>query len=1854
VIQASNASALRGGGREKRRLCVRLQWLVVGVALSLALANSLVSPANAEQMFSRAHSPLSERVDTGDNYNCKILGDGAVRCWGLNTNGQLGYGHTEDVGDNETPGSLETVDLGAGRTAVAISAGRSHTCAILDNGAVRCWGANEAGQLGLGNTTQIGDNEVPAAASTVDLGLGRTAIAIAAGYSHTCAVLDNGTVRCWGSGESGRLGYGNTTSIGDNESPGSVAPVNLGLGRTAVAISTGYNYSCAILDDGSVRCWGANEFGQLGYGNKTTIGDNEAPGSVSPVDLGAGRTAVSIAAGNIFTCAVLDNGTVRCWGNSFSGQLGYGNTNTIGDNETPGSVGPVDIGGGRNAVTIATGGSHACALLDNGSVRCWGSGVSGRLGAGNTNTIGDNETPGSVPPLDLGAGRNAVAVKVGAGHSCATLDNGTVRCWGLGSVGQLGYGNTANVGDNETPGSVGVVALGSAHGAIAVSAGFTHSCAVLDTGAVRCWGSGSNGRLGYGNTTTIGDNETPSSAGPVDLDGRGAVDVVVGDSHSCALLDIGAVKCWGNGANGRLGYGDTATIGDNETPDSVGYVQLGRSAVAIAAGSIHTCALLDNGTVRCWGSGLSGRLGYGNTASIGDDEAPDEVAPVNLGAGRTAMAISSGISHTCALLNDGNVRCWGVGFSGQLGYASTANIGDDETPDTVGPVNLGLGRTGIGIAGGGTHTCAPLNDGTVRCWGNAVNGQLGYGNTENIGDNETPGSVGTVDLGLGRTSAALAGGEGHTCALLNDGTIRCWGANNSGQLGYGNTTYIGDNELPGSAGPVDLGLRDTAVAVTVGNVHTCALQTDGAVRCWGLNSNGQLGYANTQSIGDNEAPGSAGPVDLFDDPPVAMNDATTITEDAAATAIDVLANDTDVDAGPKTIEAKTDGAHGTVSITGGGSGLTYQAAANYCGPDSFTYTLSGGSQATVSVTITCVDDAPVAVNDSATVSEDASAMAIDVLANDTDVDGGPKGVSSKTDGAHGTVAITGGGSGLTYQPIADYCGPDSFTYTLNGGSSATVSVTITCIDDLPVAVNDSATVAEDAVATSIDVLANDTDVDGGPKSIQSATDPAKGSVSITGGGTGLTYAPDSNYCNQPPGTTLDTFSYELNGGSKGTVSMTVTCVDDAPVAVNDSATLPEDSPATAVAVLANDTDIDGGPMTVVAKTDGSHGAVLITGGGSGLTYAPAANYCGPDSFTYELNGGSSATVSLTVSCVDDAPVAVNDSAIVAEDAAATAIDVLANDTDIDAGPKAIASATDPAHGTVNLSGGSPAAHTGLSYTPDPNYCGADSFTYELTPGGSTATVSITVSCVDDPPVAIDDAANVEEDSSANVIDALANDPDADGGPKSVSAKTDGAHGKAAILGGGLGLSYAPDANYCGPDSFTYTLNGGSTATVSVTIACSDDAPSAADDSATVAEDAPAQSIDVLANDTDVDAGPKQVSSKSNGAHGSVSITGGGSGLSYAPDANYCGPDSFTYTLNGGSSATVSVTITCIDDLPVAVNDSATVTEDAVATSIDVLANDTDVDGGPKGVNSKTDGAHGTVAITGGGSGLAYSPDPNYCGPDSFTYTLNGGSNASVSITVFCVDDAPVAVSDSDTVLEDAPASPIDVLANDTDVDGGPKTIIGRTNGAHGTVAVFGVGAGLTYQPNPDYCGPDSFTYTLSGGSQTTVSISVTCVEDPSPPEQSPGTQTPTIVPVPSGSTQTSSAPVVNITPGIGVVSGRRRPRVAVKGSFAFFTLTCKHSDKDCAGMVTITANVPSVALGPAEKVTLVKGKFRIAAGRSVLVRAKLTRVGLEMLKKRSLRGVGARMAIVDAGNGERGKIEVNLVRRPKASLLPSG
>jgi alpha-tubulin suppressor-like RCC1 family protein len=402
--------------------------------------------------------------------------------------------------------------------------GQTFSCAIVTGGQVRCWGYGGEGELGYPGVTTVGATNTPAALGPVDLGAGFTAKAIASGDAHTCAIRNDGSVVCWGYGADGRLGYGNTHNVGDTETPGAAGPVNLGAGRRAVAITAGGAHTCAILDNGQVACWGYGFNGELGYGSTASLGDNPAdtPNLEGTVDLGTGRFAVALSAGSTHTCAILDNGTLLCWGYGGNGRLGYGDTLDVGQTNTPAMKGPVSLGTGRTARAIAAGGQHTCAILDDGTVRCWGFGFSGELGYGNQSNAGDmtSDTPALLPPVNLG-GQAALAITTGGADTCAILDDGSVRCWGYGAAGRLGYGGTANVGDNPTdiPALVGPVNLGAGRTAIAISAGEQHTCARLDDGSLRCWGYGGNGRLGYCSETSIGDapTDTPDTAGPVNL-----------------------------------------------------------------------------------------------------------------------------------------------------------------------------------------------------------------------------------------------------------------------------------------------------------------------------------------------------------------------------------------------------------------------------------------------------------------------------------------------------------------------------------------------------------------------------------------------------------------------------------------------------------------------------------------------------------------------------------------------------------------------------------------------------------------------------------------------------------------------------------------------------------------------------------------------------------------------------------------------------------------------------------------------------------------------------------------------------------------------------------------------------------------------------------------------------------------------------------------------------------------------------------------------------------------------------------------------------------------------------------------
>jgi alpha-tubulin suppressor-like RCC1 family protein len=390
--------------------------------------------------------PAVVQVDCGGLaiHCCARFADGSVKCWGWNDECELGLGDQENRGDDpsEVGSALPTVDLGNGRTAIAIAVAGGHSCAVLDDGTVKCWGWDA---LGLGTFDAFGCNpgEMGDSLPTVDLGSGRTAVAVATGGAVSCALLDDGSAKCWGGNASGQLGLGHTELVGygPGEMGDALPPIDLGTGRSAIAISLGGFHSCALLDDATVKCWGSNGVHQLGLGDTLDRGDDpgEMGDALPAVDLGTGRTALAVAAGLMQTCALLDDGSVKCWGATWD-DLGH----LTGD-----ALPPVDLGTGHKAVALAAGNAHNCALLDDETIKCWGGNSVGQLGLGDT--LGRGDDPGemgdALPSVDLGSGSTPVALTLGRGHTCALLDDGRLKCWGNNDAAQLCSGDSETRGD---------------------------------------------------------------------------------------------------------------------------------------------------------------------------------------------------------------------------------------------------------------------------------------------------------------------------------------------------------------------------------------------------------------------------------------------------------------------------------------------------------------------------------------------------------------------------------------------------------------------------------------------------------------------------------------------------------------------------------------------------------------------------------------------------------------------------------------------------------------------------------------------------------------------------------------------------------------------------------------------------------------------------------------------------------------------------------------------------------------------------------------------------------------------------------------------------------------------------------------------------------------------------------------------------------------------------------------------------------------------------------------------------------------------------------------------------------------
>lgn len=810
----------------------------------------------------------------------------------------------------------------------------------------------------------------------------------------------------------------------------------------------------------------------------------------------------------------------------------------------------------------------------------------------------------------------------------------------------------------------------------------------------------------------------------------------------------------------------------------------------------------------------------------------------------------------------------------------------------------------------------------------------------------------------------------------------------------------GDDTLQGGKGDDTInGGADSDIAVFSGNRSVYSAQVEGA------------GFRLTDQRGGGDDEGSDVVEDVetfrFADGDVAAanlvgaNQAPTANDDTFAAAgttpvnFDPKGNDTDPESDTLTITGLGATANGTPELQGNNT-VTYTANGGFSGEDTFTYTISdnngGFDTGTVTVNVSATNDPPTANDDTPSTNED-TAVVVSVLANDTDPDLDPLTVTGAGNAVNGTLSAIGPNT-VTFTPTADFTGTGSFTYTIedgNGGTdTGTVTVTVNPVNDPPVANDDGVAGLEDqAITTDFAALTgNDTDIDGGALTVINVAGATNGSADIVG--TTVVFTPNADF----NGTA--SYDYTVSDGAGGSdtaqVTVTVTAVNDDPVAVDDSATLDEDSSAT-ISVLANDSDIDGGALTVTGKTDPANGDVTINGNGT-LTYVPDANFNGTESFEYTISDGaggtSSATVTVTVDAVNDEPVANDDAVSGLENQPITTdfATLTGNDTDIDGGALTITAVANASNGSATIVGNN------VVFTPTADFSGTASYEYTVSDGNGgtdSATVTINVNPVNDPPVAAGDtvSAIADQPTSYDAATLLANDSDVEGDTLTVTSVGGGVNGSASLSG--TTVTFNPDAGFTGPASFTYTISdsagGSDTATVSITVNPVNDDPVAGDDSAIVDEDG-IVTVDVLANDSDIDGGGLTVTGTSTPANGTANIVAGG--ITYTPNGNFNGADSFTYTISDGAggsdTATVSVTVNPVNDAPIAADDGDSVDEDG-STTISVLANDSDVDGDTLTVTGVSDPANGEVTINGNGT-VTYQPAPDFNGSNSFTYSIS--------------------------------------------------------------------------------------------------------------------------------------------------------------------------------------------------------------------------------------------------------------------------
>ena len=431
----------------------------------------------------------------------------------------------------------------------------------------------------------------------------------------------------------------------------------------------------------------------------------------------------------------------------------------------------------------------------------------GKIQAGEACDDGNNTAADGCEPASSSAPcqeSGIINVASGRDFTCALLIGGYVRCWGNNEKGQLGVGNTTFYG-NKHPREIPLVGLSEA--AVALSVARFHACVVTASGAIECWGDNTLGQLGQGTAT-------PNfSASPKRIDfGTDAVQVSSGGYHACARLTNGSVRCWGDNSSGQLGILASTTVSTTTAATALAVPKLGANAQEVGANEVASCALLTGGGVRCWGGNLYGELGLGldRFSLVGDNEDPEDVSLLAFKDGKSIKDLAVGTNHLCGVGTGAESQCWGRNTAGQLGVSDKVNVGRENLALASGK-DIQLSEAVSVIAGGGSHTCAISTTQALRCWGSNAYGQLGFADitSDGVVEEEWGGATAqqaykVPNLLTGSLAATQIGlGTSHTCVLSQNGELRCWGRNESSQLGLGYVSsggkdYVGKTaaELP--------------------------------------------------------------------------------------------------------------------------------------------------------------------------------------------------------------------------------------------------------------------------------------------------------------------------------------------------------------------------------------------------------------------------------------------------------------------------------------------------------------------------------------------------------------------------------------------------------------------------------------------------------------------------------------------------------------------------------------------------------------------------------------------------------------------------------------------------------------------------------------------------------------------------------------------------------------------------------------------------------------------------------------------------------------------------------------------------